>query len=198
MAKALSDYSHDSKKEDRVKNRHVFLHDLMSETTDQVAIRTELLNVLLAGRDTTAALLSNVWFFLSKRPDIWSKLQKEVCTLPRDDITYEDLKNMRYLRALLNETMRLYPILPQNARQAVEDTILPVGGGPDETSPIFVKKGQFAVYNTYNLHRRKDIYGEDAEEFRPERWIDDGEKALRPGWGYLPFNGGPRICIGRK
>lgn len=46
------------------------------------------------------------------------------------------------------------------------------------------------------MHRRKDIYGSDAEEFRPERW-DSGE-GLRPGWAYLPFNGGPRICIGQQ
>jgi cytochrome P450 len=46
------------------------------------------------------------------------------------------------------------------------------------------------------MHRRKDIYGPDAEEFRPERWAP--EEGLRPGWGYLPFNGGPRICVGQQ
>jgi len=46
------------------------------------------------------------------------------------------------------------------------------------------------------MHRRKDIYGPDAEEFRPERW--GPKEALRPGWGYLPFNGGPRICVGQQ
>ena len=49
------------------------------------------------------------------------------------------------------------------------------------------------------MHRREDLYGEDAAEFKPERWLDDAdEKGLRVGWEYLPFNGGPRICIGRK
>ena len=176
----------------------MFLHDLISETTNKLAIRAELLNILVAGRDTTASLLSNVWFFLSKRRDIWSRLQKEVLDLPNNTVTYEDLKGMRYLRALLNESLRLHPILPANARQAMIDTTLPLGGGEDETAPVFVRKGQLVMYNTYNMHRRKDIYGEDAEEFSPERWIDNGAKALRPGWGYLPFNGGPRICIGRK
>jgi cytochrome P450 len=46
------------------------------------------------------------------------------------------------------------------------------------------------------MHRRKDIYGPDAAEFRPERWAPD--EGLRPGWGYLPFNGGPRICVGQQ
>jgi cytochrome P450 len=51
------------------------------------------------------------------------------------------------------------------------------------------------------MHRRKDFYGEDAEEFRPERWLDDpatGKKGLRTGWEYLPFNGGARICLGQQ
>lgn len=56
-------------------------------------------------------------------------------------------------------------------------------------------------WSVYTMHRRKDYYGEDAEEFRPERWIDDpltGKKGLRPGWEYLPFNGGARICLGQQ
>lgn len=58
---------------------------------------------------------------------------------------------------------------------------------------MFVKKGTTVLYSVWALHRREDIFGPDVEEFRPERW--DG---LRPGWGFLPFNGGPRICLGRK
>jgi cytochrome P450 len=50
------------------------------------------------------------------------------------------------------------------------------------------------AYHVYAMHRRKDIYGPDALEFRPERWASD----MRPSWGYLPFNGGPRICVGQQ
>jgi len=63
-----------------------------------------------------------------------------------------------------------------NAREAIRDTTLPVGGGPDGKSPVFVFKGQLVNYVPYVMHRRKDIYGEDADEFRPERWEN-----LRPG-----------------
>ena len=49
------------------------------------------------------------------------------------------------------------------------------------------------AYSTYSMHRRQDYYGADSEEFRPERW-----ETLRPGWEYLPFNGGPRICLGQQ
>ena len=71
--------------------------------------------------------------------------------------------------------------------------MLPLGGGSDGKSPVHVEKGTLVLYNIYVMHRRKDLYGPDAEEFRPERW-----ETLRPGWEYLPFNGGPRICPGQQ
>lgn len=86
--------------------------------------------------------------------------------------------------------------MPSNARFANRDTILPVGGGPDGKSPIMIPKGTITAYSVFSMHRRTDIYGPDAETFRPERWA--AEEGLRPGWGYLPFNGGPRICIGQQ
>lgn len=180
------------------KKRYIFLHELLNQTTNKLKIRSELLNILLAGRETTAALLSNLWFQLSNRPDIWTKLQQEVSTLDGDFPSFEQLKDMKYLRAVLNESLRLHPIVPENGRIAQVDTVLPVGGGDDGKAPIFMKKGQVAHWSVYAMHRRTDFYGEDAEEFRPERWIDSEEgKGLRVGWEYLPFHGGPRICIGR-
>ena len=56
-------------------------------------------------------------------------------------------------------------------------------------------KGGILAWHVYTMHRRKDIYGPDADEFKPERWES---KDLRPHWGYLPFNGGPRVCLGRE
>ncbi len=86
-------------------------------------------------------------------------------------------------------------------RQALKPTILPLGGGPDGQSPILVRKGEAVGYCVYAMHRRKDLYGDDADEFRPDRWDNDPEHGpdLKDiGWGYLPFNGGPRVCLGRK
>lgn len=80
-----------------------------------------------------------------------------------------------------------------NDKVALVDTVLPRGGGPDGQAPLFVEKGSIVTWAVYALHRREDLYGADADEFRPERW-----ETLRPGWEYLPFNGGPRICVGRK
>lgn len=67
--------------------------------------------------------------------------------------------------------------------------MLPLGGGADGQAPILVKRGTSMNLNIYALHRDRLAWGDDAEIFRPERW----DKA-RPGWEYLPFSGGPRIC----
>ena len=86
-------------------------------------------------------------------------------------------------------------------RQATKTTVLPVGGGPDGSSPILVRKGEAVSYSVYAMHRRKDLYGDDADQFHPDRWEPNPGKApdLRNiGWGYLPFNGGPRVCLGRE
>jgi cytochrome P450 len=66
-------------------------------------------------------------------------------------------------------------VVPGNSRTAIVDTTLPVGGGADGKSPVFVKAGQQVNYQVYVMHRRKDLYGEDAMEFKPERW-----EKLRP------------------
>lgn len=178
---------------------YVFLHELISQTTDIVKVRSELLNVLLAGRDTTASFLSNIWFLLSRSPATWTRLRTEVDALDGELPSFTQLKDMKYLKAVLNETLRLYPVVPGNAREALKDTVIPIGGGEDGMSPVFIAKGTMVAWDTYTMHRRKDFFGEDAEIFRPERWLDEnGQKGLRPGWEYLPFNGGPRICLGRK
>ena len=175
--------------------RYIFLHELVKKTSDPLQIRSELLNILLAGRDTTASLLSDVWFILARRPDVWQKLRTEVDALGGQPPTYQQIKDMKYLRAVLNESkhsfspfarnklrignsaLRLYPVVPGNGREAVVDTVLPLGGGKDGKSPILIPKGQIVQYSVYAMHRRKDLYGDDAEEFKPERW-----ETYRPGW----------------
>ncbi|KAK8086085.1 hypothetical protein PG994_001059 [Apiospora phragmitis] len=158
-----------------VGEKYVFLRELAKATKDRKVIRDELLNILLAGRDTTASLLSNLFFVLAKRPDIWAKLQAEVAGLEGRLPTYETLKNLKYVKYCLNESLRLHPVVPLNNKQAMEDT------------------GTVVAWSVYTLHRRREYYGDDADEFRPERW-----ETLRPSWEYLPFNGGPRICVGQQ
>ncbi|KIW08038.1 uncharacterized protein PV09_00982 [Verruconis gallopava] len=175
--------------------KYVFLHTLAQDTQDKTRLQDEILNVLLAGRDTTASLLANMWFMLAKNPAIYEKLRREVEeTFPDGELpTYEKLRNMKYLKYCMNESLRIHPVVPVNSRLAVRDTVLPRGGGIDGRSPVFVPKGHVVTYSTYAMHRDTRFFGKDAHEFRPERW-----ETLRPGWEYLPFNGGPRICLGQQ
>jgi hypothetical protein len=91
--------------------------------------------------------------------------------------------------------------VPVNFRTALKDTSLPVGGGSDCKSSIFVSRGTTVAFCPYALHRRPDLYGMDAALFRPERW--DGDLPLPFGptsskWGYIPFGAGPRMCLGSE
>ena len=179
----------------------MFLDELLSATDNRAAIRSELLNILLAGRDTTAALLSNLVWELSRQPAMLSRLRQEVENLVGIELpTYQQLKEMKYLRSLINESQRMYPIVPSNSRQALENAVLPRGGGPDGLSPILVPKGAYVAYHSWSMHRRSDVFGEDAHIFDPTRWLDEEHPSnpLRPGWSYIPFSGGPRICIGQN
>jgi cytochrome P450 len=74
---------------------------------------------------------------------------------------------------------------------------LPSGGGPDGKSPILIRKGGDIIYSLYSMHRRKDLYGADADAFRPERWENKQLDSVENSFGYIPFHGGPRICPGR-
>ncbi|KAJ5504969.1 cytochrome P450 [Penicillium fimorum] len=174
--------------------RKTFLRELAAATDDREKLRDELLSLLLAGRDTTASLISSLFFSIAKKPEVWKKLREEVATeLNGQKPVYEQLRNLKYAKYCVNETLRLFPPVPNNAKMAIKDTILPRGGGPDGDAPILIKKGDWVIYTVYAMHRRKDLFGEDADEFRPERWLKNDFT-----WEYLPFNGGPRICLGQQ
>jgi hypothetical protein len=82
-------------------------------------------------------------------------------------------------------------------RVADKTTLLPSGGGPSGTSPVLIPKGTAVGYSIYHMHRMANLYGKNAHEFHPERWENtDLEKKV--GWGFMPFHGGPRICLGSK
>ena len=81
-----------------------------------------------------------------------------------------------------------------SGRTSLRDTVLPRGGGPDGSAPIFVPADSRIITLFYGLHRNRQVFGEDIESFRPNRWND-----INPGpWEYLPFSNGPRVCIGRE
>lgn len=198
------------KQGDKTDDRTYFLKALVESTSDKEKVRDELLNILIAGRDTVASLLGSLFRVLSRRPDIWAKVRAEVAQFQGKLPRYEQLRNLKYAKYCINEgesrqhhhllhclvnlalpesmatlhfwltsaslsantmkALRLWPAVPLNSRLAVRDTVLPRGGGPNGDEPVYVPKGGLVNYSVYAMHRRTDLFGADAEDFRPERW----------------------------
>jgi hypothetical protein len=173
--------------------RYVFLPELGHRTTGRERVRNELLAALMAGRDT------NIRVVLSNRSDLRDKLQSEFEDLDNEPLTYEQIGEMEFLRALLREPLHLHPVVPQNYRESLEDTTPPVGGDLDGPVGLRIAKGHVVAWSLYAIHCREDLYGDDAEEFRPERWLDEpATRNMGLRWEYFPFNGGPRTCVGQQ
>ncbi|KAI9883373.1 MAG: hypothetical protein M1823_004863 [Watsoniomyces obsoletus] len=188
----------EKKNKETGKKKFILAEELAAEIKDPIELRTQLLHVLAAGRDTTATLLSWIFLMFVTEPEATAKLRQEVLSNfgpegSDEEITFEKLKATRYLQWFINETLRLYSIVAINQRVANKDTILPVGGGPDGRQPVPVLKGEIVVWSSWHMHRRRDIWGEDADVFRPERWENK-----KSGWFYVPFHGGPRLCLGQQ
>ncbi|KAF2134836.1 cytochrome P450 52A11 [Dothidotthia symphoricarpi CBS 119687] len=181
---------------------YTFLHSIAGYTRDRKVLRDQIVSVLLAGRDTTACTLTWVIYHLSMDKNVTAKFRQEIIdTVGLEQTpTYEHLKNMKYLQHIINEALRLYPVVPYNVRISLKDTTLPTGGGVDGTEPIGILKGTPIAYSTLVMQRRKDMYPTpesgfpDSDKFVPERWDNWTPKT----WTYVPFNGGPRICIGQQ
>ncbi|KAK6850048.1 hypothetical protein PG995_013881 [Apiospora arundinis] len=134
---------------------------------------------------------------LARRPEVWAKLRADVLAHYVSPLTYEAQEEMTYLKWVVSETLRLFPPIAINGRMAIRDTVLPVGGGPDGRSPLLVTKGTSVLFSVYVMQRRTDLWGPDADDFKPECLSSDSERKGRDGWEYLPFLGGPRICPGQ-
>jgi cytochrome P450 len=183
---ALEQAPEDLKAEAGEVGKYNLLKELAKETRDPIELRDQLLGILGAGRDTTAVLLSWLVLELAHHPKIFQKLRSEILSefgnsSSSTTLTFSTLKSCRYLQWVINETLRLHPIVPINNRMAIRDTVLPIGGGEDQSKPFAMRKGQLINFIMYQIQRRKDIWGEDADEFIPTRW--DGRKI---DWAFTP------------
>ena len=131
--------------------KYVVLDAIVADVKDPQELRSQLLNILLAGSDTISGTLGFLLASLAQYPYIFKKLRNIII----DDfgsfdrpkhITLSGLKNCSYLQWCLNEVLRVYPSVPVNFREAVRDTTLPVGGGSDGTSPVFIPKGHLVAW----------------------------------------------------
>ncbi|PHT39851.1 CytochromeC1 [Capsicum baccatum] len=151
--------------------------------TDPKYLRDIILNFTIAGRDTTATTLSWFIYMLCKYPHVQEKVAQEIkeATTEKEagtditdfaaDVNEDALEKMQYLHAALTETLRLYPALPMDGKICFSDDTLPDG--------FSVNKGDLVCYLSYAMGRMKFIWGDDAEEYKPERWLD-GDGFFRP------------------
>ncbi|KAH7930329.1 cytochrome P450 [Leucogyrophana mollusca] len=182
-----------------VKEGETLLDHLVNYTEDPIVIRDEILNIMIAGRDTTAGTLTFVVYMLSQHPEVLRRLREEILSKIGSSRrpTYDDMRDMKYMRAVINETLRLYPPVPFNARTSTEPVVWPsVNGG----KPIYIPPNTRTPYSVFLMHRRKDLWGPDAEEFDPDRFLDERlhKYLTKNPFIFVPFNAGPRICLGQQ
>ena len=155
------------------------------ETMTDSQIRDEVLTFLLAGHETTSNALSWTFYLLSLHPDIRNKVREEVYPVMRTGLGYSSLEHLPYTRNVIQEAMRLFPPIWIIERSPIKDDI--IGG-------YKVPRGSVVSVCINSIHKDKD-YWINPEGFDPERFNAENS-AGRHGFSYLPFGGGPRICIG--
>ncbi|KAM5566398.1 cytochrome P450 86B1 [Rosa sericea] len=177
------------------------LRDEKGEGFTDKFLRDICVNFILAGRDTSSVALS--WFFwlLHIHPEVEHNILQELRTIvdarsTNDNVTElvfsaEEIKKMDYLQAALSETLRLYPSVPLDHKEVVEDDVFPDG--------TILKKGTKVIYAIYSMGRMESIWGKDCREYKPERWLNpkDGRFMSESAYKFTAFNGGPRLCLGK-
>jgi len=149
-------------------------------------LRDEMMTLFLAGQDTTAHALTWTWYLLARHPDVEAKLLEEFRrALAGRAPRATDLPNLPYTEMIVREAIRLFPPAPFFGRQPIEDVT--VGGWE-------IPKGSLIVVSTYALHRDRRFFPE-PEQFNPDRFAPGWEERISR-FAYLPFGGGPRVCIG--
>ncbi|EOA17958.1 hypothetical protein CARUB_v10006369mg [Capsella rubella] len=193
-----------------------FLVDMRGADIDDRQLRDDLMTMLIAGHETTAAVLTWAVFLLSQNPEKIRKAQAEIdAVLGEGPPTYESMKNLEYIRLIVVEVLRLFPQPPLLIRRTLKAETLP-GGYKGEKEGHKVPKGTDIFISVYNLHR-SPYFWDNPHDFEPERFLRTKESNGIEGWAgfdpsrspgalypneiisdfaFLPFGGGPRKCIG--
>ncbi|OAY47945.1 cytochrome P450 94B1 [Manihot esculenta] len=177
------------------------LSRLLSAGHDEEVIRDMLISFIMAGRDTTSAAMTWLFWLLSKHQSSEEMIVDEVETLLNNGegaIDYDLLKDMNFLKASLCESMRLYPPVAWDSKHALRDDVLPDG--------TFIGKGDRVTYFPYGMGRMDNLWGKDCLEFKPERWLEEpvglgnGGAAMKmvSPFKFPVFQAGPRVCLGKE
>lgn len=174
----------------------IMLHTPHPETgqqLDDLNIRHQILTFLVAGHETTSGALSFALYYLSRDPAVLAKAQREVDQVlgpDRDaEPTFEQVAKFRYLRRVLDEGLRLWPTAPAFTRSPRETTVLSTGHT--------MRPEDWAIVILPMMHRDPAVWGEDAAEFDPDRFLPENARGRQPH-SYKPFGTGERSCIGRQ
>ncbi len=156
---------------------------------DEVNIRNQVVTFLVAGHETTSGALSFALHYLAQHPEILAKARAEVDAVWGDGTpTFEQVAKLRYVRRVLDETLRLWPTAPAYAREAREDTVL--------ANRYPMRAGEWVLVLIPSLHR-DPAWGSDPERFDPDRFAPERVRGRAPHI-YKPFGTGERACIGRQ
>ncbi|KAJ4835214.1 hypothetical protein Tsubulata_021040 [Turnera subulata] len=164
-------------------------------------VRDMVISFIMAGRDTTSAAMTWLFWLLSKHQNTEEMILKEVTSLLNNgekEIDFEVLKDMNFLKASLCESMRLYPPVAWDSKHAANDDVLPDG--------TFVGKGDRLTYFPYGMGRMEELWGKDKLEFRPDRWFEEpvdlentgGQLKQVSPYKFPVFQAGPRVCLGKE
>lgn len=168
-------------------------HPETGERLDDVNIRHQILTFLVAGHETTSGALSFALYYIAQNPDILAKAQEEIDLIlgPDRDVepTFEQVVKFRYLRRVLDEGLRLWPTAPAFARSPRETTVLSTGHT--------MRPEDWAIVVLPMMHRDKAVWGDDADQFDPDRFVAENARGRQPH-SYKPFGTGERSCIGRQ
>ncbi|KAK6912982.1 Cytochrome P450 [Dillenia turbinata] len=179
-------------------NENDLLSRLISAGHEDEFIRDMIISFIMAGRDTTSAAMTWLFWLLSRHPKIEQELAQEAGDgIEKNSLQcydYESLKEMRLLEACLCESMRLYPPISWDSKHAIEDDILPDG--------TLVRRGDRVTYFPYGMGRLEALWGKDRFEFKPDRWFIEPDKEVGQlkkvcPYKYPIFQAGPRVCIGK-
>lgn len=165
------------------------LSRLIASGQEEEVIRDMAISLIMAGRDTTSAAMVWLFWLISCHQDIEQKLVKET-GLVSEDIDYESLKELRLLKACICESMRLYPPVAWDSKHAAADDLLPDGTA--------VQAGDRVTYFPYGMGRMEALWGNDWFEFKPQRWLSQGEPDKVCPYKFPVFQAGPRVCLGKE